>query len=407
MVNGKSVREKSLSWSLRALLFGLASLSSLAVHAQEQAEPKVGDLALDKMHLLAPLWTSPIVYRESAVLLTDEQGVPTARLAFRAKEILAITSADGSCTWQVGRTATLLDDRVTLQIANPEPVESIKPEQLFPPRDAPQSYRHRVGDPETNLLYAPGAWFHSHNIEVTYVREDVSDDDLRQWMGKAPALIDAGEEAAIALPRTLDLLRSGQPLKIAISGDSISTGLDASALTSAAPNQPGYPDLIVAQLQALSSSKIELVNRAVAGWSVANGVSDLDELLKHDPDLVIIAYGMNDVGRKDPQWYRDQTQTLIRRIKEHDAQTEIVLVATMLGNKEWVHTPSEMFPLYRDELKQLTGEGIALADLTEVWTVMLERKHFLDLTGNGLNHPNDCGHRLYAQAILQLLATRR
>jgi hypothetical protein len=27
----------------------------------------------------------------------------------------------------------------------------------------------------------------------------------------------------------------------------------------------------------------------------------------------------------------------------------------------------------------------------------------LDLTGNGLNHPNDFGHRLYAQAILEYL----
>ena len=38
-----------------------------------------------------------------------------------------------------------------------------------------------------------------------------------------------------------------------------------------------------------------------------------------------------------------------------------------------------------------------------VWQELLENKHDLDLTGNGLNHPNDFGHRLYAQAILELL----
>jgi hypothetical protein len=26
-----------------------------------------------------------------------------------------------------------------------------------------------------------------------------------------------------------------------------------------------------------------------------------------------------------------------------------------------------------------------------------------DLTGNGLNHPNDFGHRLYAQGVLELI----
>jgi hypothetical protein len=32
-----------------------------------------------------------------------------------------------------------------------------------------------------------------------------------------------------------------------------------------------------------------------------------------------------------------------------------------------------------------------------------ESRHFVDVTGNGVNHPNDYGHRLYAQAILALL----
>jgi len=37
---------------------------------------------------------------------------------------------------------------------------------------------------------------------------------------------------------------------------------------------------------------------------------------------------------------------------------------------------------------------------------MLEHKHDFDLTGNGLNHPNDFGHRLYAQTLLSLFNTR-
>ena len=75
----------------------------------------------------------------------------------------------------------------------------------------------------------------------------------------------------------------------------------------------------------------------------------------------------------------------------------------MLGNKDWVHTPSEMFAAYRDELRKLTGPGIALADLTAVWSEIEQHKHHFDMTGNGLNHPNDFGHRLYAQCILRLL----
>ena len=75
----------------------------------------------------------------------------------------------------------------------------------------------------------------------------------------------------------------------------------------------------------------------------------------------------------------------------------------MLGHSEWVHTPRAMFAAYRDELKKLVGPHADLADLIEVWSILLEHKHDLDLTGNGLNHPNDFGHRLYAQAVLECL----
>jgi hypothetical protein len=62
-----------------------------------------------------------------------------------------------------------------------------------------------------------------------------------------------------------------------------------------------------------------------------------------------------------------------------------------------------MFFKYRDQLASFVGPGVALADLTRVWEEQLKSKHDLDLTGNGLNHPNDYGHRLYAREILKML----
>jgi lysophospholipase L1-like esterase len=150
-------------------------------------------------------------------------------------------------------------------------------------------------------------------------------------------------------------------------------------------------------------SNVTHVNRAVAGWSVANGVADLDALLESQPDLVLVAYGMNDVGRRDPAWYREQTASIVARIREKLPESEVILVATMLGNDEWIHTPREMFNRYRDELKSLIAPGVALVDMTAVWEEQLQAKEMFDLTGNGLNHPNDFGHRLYAQGVLELI----
>ena len=80
-----------------------------------------------------------------------------------------------------------------------------------------------------------------------------------------------------------------------------------------------------------------------------------------------------------------------------------ILVASMLGNRDWITLKHNVFPQYRDALTELVEPGIALADLTSIWTEFLQRKKDWDQTGNGVNHPNDFGHRVYAQVILTLL----
>jgi acyl-CoA thioesterase-1 len=58
---------------------------------------------------------------------------------------------------------------------------------------------------------------------------------------------------------------------------------------------------------------------------------------------------------------------------------------------------------YRDGLAGLCDDGVVIADVTSLWSALLARKSQYDLSGNGINHPNDFGHRLYAQTILGLL----
>lgn len=346
---------------------------------------------LAAMKLLEPAWSSPVVHRESSILLKlKPDGPAVARLAFAASEILEVVSADRHHRYQVGRDVALSKDGLWLIFTNPQPIPVIAATDLFPPKDSPNSYRHRVGNPDQNLLYRPGRWFHDHNIEVTYRTKD----------HPAPLAFSG------SLPKTLALLKAKKKLTIGVSGDSISTGLDASGMTKAYPFQPGYPDLVAAQLRATFRNEVILQNRAVGGWSVANGVTDLPKLLESKPDLIIVAYGMNDVGRKDPKWFGQRTREIVDRVRKELPETEIILVSSMLGNSEWVHTPRDMFVKYRDELKAITGEGVALGDVTAVWGLLLGIKHDLDLIGNGLNHPNDFGHRLYAQAILSLLGSK-
>ena len=360
-----------------------------AVLKQQVNAPRPLRETVSELKLLEPAWSSPIVHRESSVLLRMRPDGPiTARLAFPASDILEIVTADRRHRFDLKTDVKLSDDGLTLTVTRPGSIVPIDASDFFPAKDTPNSYRHRVGHLDQNLLYRPGRWFHDHDIEITYRRQ------------KAPVAL---SPKAGTLPKTRARLASGKPITLGISGDSISTGLDASALSKAPPNQPGYPDLVAAQMRATFGCDVTMKNRAVSGWSVVNGDKDLEKLLAEKPNLIVVAYGMNDVGRRDPKWFGKQTRAILDKIRAAAPEAEVILVSPMLGHGEWIHTPREMFAKYRDELKALTGPGIALADVTAVWELLLRNKHDLDLTGNGLNHPNDFGHRLYAQAILSLL----
>jgi lysophospholipase L1-like esterase len=141
-------------------------------------------------------------------------------------------------------------------------------------------------------------------------------------------------------------------------------------------------------------SKVTLRNFAIAGWTSGNGVADVAKVAAEKPDLVVIAYGMNDSNVKA---FAANIKTLMEKVRETSPNAEFVLVSPML------RSPQQSFDGFRDELAKLCGTGAVLADMTSVWGEMFKRKSFHDLTGNGINHPNDFGHRLYAQVILALL----
>ena len=147
-------------------------------------------------------------------------------------------------------------------------------------------------------------------------------------------------------------------------------------------------------------------NLAVGGTDTGWGLTQIDKVVEAQPHLVILAFGMNDSGGRSPQSYQETTKSMIAKIREKLPECEFILVASMLGNRDWTRLKHEVFPQYRDGLKELVAPGVALADLTSIWTGFLELKQDWDQTGNGVNHPNDFGHRVYAQVITTLLDSK-
>ena len=392
---------RGLIWTMAWAVGGYCSFALIETPAFAQEAPAVEAEAtpvaemLPGLHLLEPFWNSETAHRES-VLFVQAEGAPaaTARLYYPAKKILAIHSSDGQTAYELGKDLELSPDGKELTVLEGAKIPIIQAADKFPAPGAERSIAHKAGDPNKHVLFENGRWFHDQQVEVTYLH------DGEAWGGEVPRF------AAEQLPKTIAKLRAGEPLTIGVSGDSISAGGNASGPIKAPPGMPAFPELVAAQLEQHYGSKINLKNRAVGGWTSQNGSDDLAALLAETPDLVIIAYGMNDVGYRNPELYRQTIASMLERIRQANPDTEVILVSTMLGNSEWAPTPAEMFPAYRDALAALTGPGVALADVTALWQQLLTRKAFLDVIGNGVNHPNDFGHRLYAQAILAKLVDR-
>lgn len=346
---------------------------------------------IESADLLRGPWTEGDVHRESVLFVKGAEGAAAAKLLYDAERLLEVRSADGRSVFEAGRDFRPTADGSGLELTTESRIPFLEESALFPPKDAPRSIAHKMGDPETNVLFDNEHWFHDQQVEVSYVPRNP------RWDAHVPTF--AGDR----LPRVAARLKNKEPLTIVVTGDSISNGFNASEFTNTAPHSPPYPKLVAGQLERTSGSKVELHNLAVNGWSSAQGAADFAKAARLNPDLVIIAFGMNDVGQRDPEGYKANIKSMLDQLHEAKPDAEVILVATMTGNPDWRATPAEMFPVYRDALKSLEGPGVAVADLTAIWQRLLERKRFVDLTGNGVNHPNDYGHRVYAQALLSLL----
>lgn len=261
--------------------------------------------------------------------------------------------------------------------------------ELLPPPGTPDSIMGSR-DGKRHLLYGEGHFFHDQQVLADY-------EPAEAWSGPLPAADVTG------LARTLARLRARQPVKLVLLGDSISTGANASGTVDAPPRLPAYHDQVVAGLKQRFGGPITLCNLSVGGMSAPWGVEQLSRAIAEAPDLFIIAFGMNDASsRCGPAAFGALIDRMRRAMQAARPQCDVIVVSTMTANPEWCYAAPALYQAYRDVLRGLRQPGVAAADVTTIWSWLVGRKHYLDLSGNGVNHPNDFGHRVYAETILAL-----
>ena len=344
--------------------------------------------------LMQPFWQGETMRGESVLFIRDpETGAAKASVLFPVTKVLKVTNSAGDVIYEEGRDYCW--EAGTNEITLP-PGSRIVTKTADDLRRPDNSQRHKLTHRDGNgeILFGGKLEYHDMQTCITYQHPPVD------WSAIVPTF------DAKALTRTIQKLRKHDTTSIVLLGDSISTGCNASGWAGGAPYQPAFFDLLKEQLQHRYQNRIDLTNLSVGGKDTKWALGQVDAVVKANPDLVILAFGMNDSAGRSAKEFQANTKAVMEQIRKQQPRAEFILIAPMLGNRDWVRLKHELFPQYRDALAELCGPGVALADMTSLWAEFFKQKKDWDLTGNGVNHPNDFGHRVYSQVLATLLTSQ-
>lgn len=353
---------------LRSCVLALGTLhASAEVALAEPCDPH--ELQEDQA-----FWQSDVMSDESLMMIAPAiGGPPQAPLLWPATEIISVRDSTLNVALERDRDWTY--DAGVLRLTLGSRAASVSEAELW-----------FGGEPR----FEENHWFHTAQIVVTYRHEP------GLWSGPLPS---AG------LDRLRAKLLPGLPIKLAVLGDSISVGYSASGhgtsnFAPAAPYLMPWPSVVSCRLQARYGVSVELNNASVAGTTSAWGKQVVHDYVSvTQPDVVVIAFGMNDAAYEvSPGSFGANIQRMIDDVRALRADTDIILIAPMLANPDWPCAGDQR--LYVPVLSEIAARtGAVLIDMTTTHELLLARKRYVDMTGNGWNHPNDFLSRWYGYLV--------
>ena len=359
---------------------------------------------------IRPLWEGDVAAHETVLFRENER---VKRLTFPADGILEVRSADLETVYEEGRDWRLEDGCLTRSEGSRLPV---MPLDLFYPPEDPKGVHFRCAEEGHPIL--------GNGIEIGMVAHmtDVTYRHRAAWQG--PTVAPQTDKCARLLAR----LARGEEATVVFYGDSITTGADSSGVHGIPPFTPPFPELTASALArkygyALSlavkpyqplkpvlrtgGGTLHYVNTSVGGMESAWALANVGERVSaYSPDLVVLAFGMND-GGKTAEHYMDLTRRIVGEIRKNTPGADVLLVSTMLPHWRAAGFFGHQNE-YEDALAQFAKPlcGVGLAPMTSVHRWLLTRKEFYDMSGNNVNHPSDFLARVYAMVLLAALDCR-
>ena len=356
-----------------------------------------------------PVWNGDVSYAEAAFVRENENGrVDPIQLLYPIEDIISVRSADLSVEYVAGKDYYI--DNGMLYVIEDGNIPILKYEDYF----------FELSDAEHQQNNLATKFPAANNRGWGYIRAEIGSNrpGMSKWTlaitytHSSESVVNEPEDKSEVYAKLISKLEAGEDITLVSTGDSITDGWSASGKGNVgiAPYCPPYNTLVEMYIRTTFGVKVTHHNVGVSGSNTYGGVEKLDEICQKDPDLVIIAFGMNDGCSIAPSDYISNINRMVSTIEKNCPDACIVVVGTCLPNEELAWSPGGVSLLqYHIEYSRYLADSeeywdnAAFADVTTANVELFERKVYQDVTGSNSNHPNDYMHRIYAQVILRTM----
>ena len=204
------------------------------------------------------------------------------------------------------------------------------------------------------------------------------------------------------------------PINIVIFGDSISHGAIVDI-----DYENVYWNVLKRKLNAYRSyMPVNMINASIGGTNAMNSVKRMErDVFSHNPDLVIICFGLNDVNLEFEQ-YVGPLEKIFARCKEFGCDA-IFMSPNMLNTYVADDAPAEYWEYaHKTADTQNNGRmdkymyaamdlarkmGITVCDCYSKWKELSKTQDITMLLANRINHPNAEMHKLFADSLYEVI----
>ncbi len=197
-------------------------------------------------------------------------------------------------------------------------------------------------------------------------------------------------------------LLSGDAVRIVCFGDSV-TGVYYHT-----GSRRAYTDMLgIALRQAAPKANIEMLNAGISGNTTVDALARIDhDVIGHQPDLVTVMFGLNDMTRVPLEQYRKNLKAIVTKCQ---AAGSDVILATPNNVLTTGDRPTEKLIQYCDVIRQIGSElNVPVCDAyRELDAVRQHSAIDWRLLMSDAIHPNMAGHKRIAASLAQSITGQR